>query len=117
MEVVRKRRDGCVGNGGSPSGVQNREDSGAGLKTATYGIQERESAEKFAMQAGIKEEKSGVPLAGEELLREATADQHLLAVGDDYHDEAASVGRSVSDGVLFKIAVYISGRKFIALID
>ena len=37
MEVVRKRRDECVGNGRNPSGVQNREDSGAGLKTATYG--------------------------------------------------------------------------------
>ena len=38
-------------------------------------------------------------------------------MGHDYHDEAASVGRSVSDGVLFKIAVHISGRKFTALID
>ena len=37
VEVVRKRRDGCAGNGRSPSGVQNREDSSAGLKTAAYG--------------------------------------------------------------------------------
>ena len=37
VEVVRRRRDGYVGNGPSPSGVQNREDSDAGLKTATYG--------------------------------------------------------------------------------
>ena len=37
VEVVRKRRDGCVGNGRSPSGIQNREDSGTGLKIATYG--------------------------------------------------------------------------------
>ena len=37
MEVVRRRRDGCVGNGRSPSDVQNREDNGAGLKTAVYG--------------------------------------------------------------------------------
>ena len=51
------------------------------------------------------------------MLREATADQHWLAVGHDYHDEAASVGRSVSDGVLFKIVVRISGRKLTALID
>ena len=50
-------------------------------------------------------------------MREATADQHWLAMGHDYHDEAASVGRSVSDGVLFKIAVLISGKKLIALID
>ena len=79
--------------------------------------QKRESAENSTTQATTKEEKSSVPPAGEELLREATADQHWLAVGHDYHDEAASVGRSVSDGVLFKIAVHISGRKLIALID
>ena len=38
-------------------------------------------------------------------------------MGHDYLDEAASVGRSVSDGVLFKVAMHISGRKFIALIN
>ena len=50
-------------------------------------------------------------------MRKATADQHWLAVGHDYHDEAASVGRSVSDGVLFKIAIRIFGRKFTVLLD
>ena len=35
--VVKRRRDGYVGNGLSPFGIQNREDSGAGLKTAEYG--------------------------------------------------------------------------------
>ena len=38
-------------------------------------------------------------------------------MGHDYLDEAASVGRSVSDGVLFKVAVHISGKKLTALID
>ena len=79
--------------------------------------QKQEFAENSAMRAATNEEKSSVPPASEELLREATADQHWLAVGHDYLDEAASVGRSVSDGVLFKIAVHISGRKLIALID
>ena len=37
VEVVKRRRDWCVGNGRSPSGVQNRKDSGIGLKTAAYG--------------------------------------------------------------------------------
>ena len=37
VEVVKRRRDGCVGYGPNPSGVQNREDSGAGLKKAVYG--------------------------------------------------------------------------------
>ena len=36
-EVVKRRKDGYVRNGPNPSGVQNREDSGAGLKTAAYG--------------------------------------------------------------------------------
>ena len=36
-EVVRRKRDRCVRNGRSPSGIQNREDNGAGLKTAAYG--------------------------------------------------------------------------------
>ena len=123
VEVVKRRRDEYVGNGQNLFGVQNREDSGAGQRTA--GIwqalratwQKRESAENSATQAVTKEEKSSVPPAGEELLKEATADQHWLAVGHDYHDEAASVGRSVSDGVLFKIAVNISGQKLTALID
>ena len=35
--VVKRRRDGYGGNGLSPSGVQNREDSGAELKIAKYG--------------------------------------------------------------------------------
>ena len=43
------------------------------------------------------------------MLKEATTNQHWLAVDHDYYDEAASVGRSVSDGVLFKIEVNISG--------
>ena len=51
------------------------------------------------------------------MLREAKADQHWLAVGHDYLDEAASVGRSVSDGVLFKIVVGIFERELTALID
>ena len=79
--------------------------------------QKRESAENSTTQAVTKKEKSSVPPAGAELLTKATADQHWLAVGHDYHDEAASVGRSVSDGVLFKIVVNISGSKLTALID
>ena len=69
------------------------------------------------MQATNNDEKSSVPPAGEDLLKRATADQHWLVVGHDYHDEAASVGRSVSDGMLFKVAMQIAGRQLIALID
>ena len=79
--------------------------------------QKWESIENSTPQATTSEEKSSVPPAGEELLKKATADQQWLAVGHGYFDEVASVGRSVSDGVLFKIAMRISGRKLIALID
>ena len=37
VEVIKRRRDAYVRNGPNPFGVQNREDSGAGLKTAGYG--------------------------------------------------------------------------------
>ena len=79
--------------------------------------QKRDSAENSSTQAVNSDEKSSVPPAGEDLLKKATADQHWLAVGHDYNDEAASVGRSVSDGMLFKVAVQISGRRLTALID
>ena len=35
--VVKRRRDGYVGNGLDLSDIQNREDSGTGLKIAAYG--------------------------------------------------------------------------------
>ena len=37
VEVVKRRRDGYVENGPNPSGVQNREGSGARQRTAAYG--------------------------------------------------------------------------------
>ena len=37
VEVIKRRRDAYVGNGRNPSGIQNREDNSAGLKTAAYG--------------------------------------------------------------------------------
>ena len=54
---------------------------------------------------------------GEDLFKEAMADQHWLAVGHKYLDEATSVGRSVNYGVLFKVVMGISGQIFTALID
>ena len=79
--------------------------------------QKRESVENSATQAATKGEKSSVPPTGEDLLREAMADQHWLAMGHAYLDEAANVSRSVSDGMLFNIAIRIFGRRLTALID
>ena len=70
-----------------------------------------------AKNSTTSEEKSSVPPTGEDLLREATANQHSLAVGHGYINEAASVGRSVADRVLLEVAVHISRKKLIALID
>ena len=50
-------------------------------------------------------------------MREAMANQHWLVVGHDYLDEAGSVGRSLSNGVLFKVVVHISGRRLTVIID
>ena len=37
VEVVKRRRDGYVGIGQSPSGIQSKEGNGTGLRTAVYG--------------------------------------------------------------------------------
>ena len=60
-------------------------------------------------------------LANEEkdkILQKATVDQHWVAVGyQDQKEEVASVGRKVSDGILFRVAVSVAGRLCVALID
>ena len=38
-------------------------------------------------------------------------------MGQDYLEEAAKVGRNVSDGVLFKVVVCIFGRRFTSVTD
>ena len=44
--------------------------------------------------------------------------QHWVAIGEDNEETAkASAGRRVSDGILFRVAVSINGRRCIALID
>ena len=45
------------------------------------------------------------------------ADQHWLAVGAEQSGTMTSVERAVTDGILFKVAVSISGRQRIGLID
>ena len=46
------------------------------------------------------------------------AGRHWVAIGDEDKDQAkASVGRQVKDGMLFKVAVALNGRRCIALVD
>ena len=46
------------------------------------------------------------------------AGRHWVAIGDEDEDQAkASVGRQVKDGMLFKVAMLLNGRRCIALVD
>ena len=46
------------------------------------------------------------------------AGRHWVAIGDEDEDQAkASVGRNVCNGMLFKVAVLLNGRRCIALVD
>ena len=54
----------------------------------------------------------------EEILQKATVDQHWVAVGyEDQKREAASAGRAIKNGILFRVAVSVAGRQCVALID
>ena len=54
----------------------------------------------------------------QKILEKAMAGRHWVAIGDEDEDQAkASVGRNVCNGMLFKVAVLLNGRRCIALID
>ena len=54
----------------------------------------------------------------EDILQKATVDQHWVAVGYiDQKEGSASVGREIEQGILFRVAVSIAGRRCVALID
>ena len=64
------------------------------------------------------EESQPHPL-GEDLIAKAMAGQHWVAIGDYTEEQQAkaSVGRRVVDGILFRVAVSLNGRRVVALID
>ena len=64
------------------------------------------------------EERTSVHLTGEEILQEAMAGQHWVALGEqEESDEKTNAGRRIKDGVLFCVYVSIAGVRCIALID
>ena len=72
VEVVKRRRDECIGNGRNPSGVQNREDNGAGLKTAGYGrhcvpLGKSGNLQRFLLRRPSQRKKNPVLLALEKI--------------------------------------------------
>ena len=55
----------------------------------------------------------------QKILEQAMAGRHWVAIGEEAEDNQAkaSVGRNVCNGMLFKVAMLLNGRRCIALID
>ena len=60
---------------------------------------------------------AGVHQAGEQHSTETPPPQSWIAVGDQSTDCASRTRRQVTDGVLLKLTISISGRQVIALVD
>ena len=70
------------------------------------------------LQLSNEEDRTRTHPPGEELLDKAMAAQHWVAIGEEDSNTAkASAGRKISDGMLFRVAVSIAGRRCVALID
>ena len=70
------------------------------------------------LQLSNEEEETKTHPLGEELIEKATAAQHWVAIGAEEPETAsASAGRKIKDGMLFRVAVSIAGRRCVALID
>ena len=70
------------------------------------------------LQLSNDEDRTRTHPPGEELLDKAMAAQHWVAIGEeDTNTAKASAGRKISDGMLFRVAVSIAGRRCVALID
>ena len=76
-----------------------------------------ETATLLMQLTKVVEERTRIHHPGEDLLGKVMAGWHWAAIGDDEAQEKASVGRNITNGVLFRLAVLVVGRKLIALID
>ena len=65
------------------------------------------------------EERTKIHRPGEELLEQAMAGQHWVAIGEIAQEEEkmTNAGRKISNGVLFRVAILLAGRTIVALID
>ena len=76
------------------------------------------SSQTTLLQPATEEEESQHHPLGKTLIDTAMTGQHWVAIGEEVEDTArASVGRKVSDGILFRVAVSINGRRCVALVD
>ena len=70
------------------------------------------------LQLSNEEDKTRTHPPGEELIDKAMAAQHWVAIGEEDPNTArASAVRKIKDGMLFRVAVSIAGRRCVALID
>ena len=61
--------------------------------------------------------RTGVHQAGDQSTEERPPPRSWIAVGDRSTDCVSRTGRQVTDGVLLKLTVSISGRRLVALVD
>ena len=78
-----------------------------------------QSTETTLLQLATEErEKVRSHPTDQKIIEKAMAGRHWVAIGDEDEDQAkASVGRQVKDGMLFKVAMLLNGRRCIALVD
>ena len=77
-----------------------------------------ETATSLMQLATTVEERARIHRTGEDILQEAMAGRHWVALGDtDTIEEKTNAGRKIKDGILFRVAVSVAGRRCVALID
>ena len=76
-----------------------------------------ETATSLMQLATTAEERTRNRRAGEDILEQAMAGQHWVAIGDSEEKEMTNAGRKIKDGILFRVAVSVAGRRCIALLD
>ena len=80
--------------------------------------QVEETATSLMQLADTIEERTRIHQPGEDLLKQAMAGQHWIAIGDEAQEEQmTNAGRRVHDGILFRVAVSVAGRRLVALVD
>ena len=80
--------------------------------------QAEERATSLMQLADTVEERTRIHRPGEELLQQAVAGQHWVAIGGEAQEkQTTNAGRTIKDGMLFRVAVSLMGRRLVALID
>ena len=63
------------------------------------------------------EERTRSRQSGEDILEQAMAGQHWVAIGEGEEQEMTNAGRKIKDGILFRVAISVAGRRCIVLLD